>query len=225
MLLFLDKPVWPTSFDLVKKVKRIRRWEKVWHSWTLDPLASWLMILWIWKSTKRLHGLTGLDKSYTACIDLMQWSDTRDSDAWEWKQSYPLDSNNQKIATKRWRDGLQTTQPPKKPGYDQIVTFCKSLRDRDQLPLAPFSAKKHKWKKLYEYARAWNPLMKSSPMSIIDITVLSYAFPILKIDVRVWSWTYIRSIAQTVWNHFWLGWIITELRRTSIWNYSVNQLK
>jgi tRNA pseudouridine55 synthase len=41
MLIIVDKPIWISSFDVIRVLKR-ELWEKkIWHSWTLDPMASW----------------------------------------------------------------------------------------------------------------------------------------------------------------------------------------
>ena len=40
MIINIDKPVGWTSFDIVKKVKRITGHKKVGHGGTLDPFAS-----------------------------------------------------------------------------------------------------------------------------------------------------------------------------------------
>jgi tRNA U55 pseudouridine synthase TruB len=44
---------------------------------------------------------------------------------------------------------------------------------------------------------------------------------VLKIQVHVGSGTYIRSIAHWLGKQFWLGWILTQLRRTSIGPYKL----
>ena len=55
------------------------------------------------------------------------------------------------------------------------------------LPLTPFSAKKWKGKKLYEYARKGNPIFIDMPMKVLRYIVLDYQFPQLRIEIRVGS--------------------------------------
>jgi len=227
MLLFVDKPRGFTSFDVVSKIKRIYRWEKVWHAGTLDPNASWLLIVAVGKDTKRLHWLIWKEKSYETTIDFLQWSDTRDCEQREWRtgisqSSETLSPDNQLLAQKRWRE---STRKRVVPSIDQIDQYCSTLLGNNELPLTPFSAKKVDWKKLYEYARSWQPIHKNVPMKVIDYTILDYSFPKLTLSFTVWSGTYIRSLGHVIWNHFGLWWILTSLRRTSIWKYSVDQLK
>ena len=78
MLIIVDKPSWISSFDVIRVLKR-ELWEKkIWHSWTLDPLASWLMLIGTWDDTKKLNNLIWLDKSYETVIDFSKKSDTWD---------------------------------------------------------------------------------------------------------------------------------------------------
>lgn len=224
MLLLIEKPQGCTSFDLVKKIKRIHRNTprvKVWHAWTLDPLATGLMIIGIWKGTKRLHALTGLDKSYEATIDFSQRSDTRDSDARKRRRVVSNDQESIEQATKRWRTQFHQHIPT----HEELATFCNTLIGTKQQLLTPFSAKKQDWKKLYQYARAWTPIFKTVPMHVDQYEITSYEFPYATIRFDVWSWTYIRSLAQTIGNHFGRGGILVWLKRTRIWPYSLEQLE
>ncbi len=230
MILFIDKPLWFTSFWLIKKLKRIWQWEKIWHAWTLDPNASWLMIVAIGKDTKRLQSFIWLDKSYETVIDFSQRSDTRDTDKQNWitkvtESNWERSSLSEKdiaLAQKRWRD---TTIPRKIPTQEEIKTLCDSLLWTTEIPLTPFSAKKVNGKKLYEYARKGEPIHKNVPMNVIAYEILDYSFPHLKISFSVWSWTYIRSLAYVIGSHFGWGWILTQLRRTRIGKYTIEQLQ
>jgi tRNA pseudouridine55 synthase len=85
-----------------------------------------------------------------------------------------------------------------------------------QRPLTPFSAKKVKGKKLYEYAREWNPLFIDCDMELIWFTIKQYSFPELVIELHVWSGTYIRSIAHWLGEQFGLGGILTALHRSKV---------
>jgi tRNA pseudouridine55 synthase len=69
-LLLLDKPIGPTSHDLVQRTRRLAGTRRVGHAGTLDPAASGLMILGVDGATRLLTYLVGLDKTYTATIRL-----------------------------------------------------------------------------------------------------------------------------------------------------------
>ena len=53
--LLIDKPLYWTSFDVVRKIRNQVRTKKVGHAGTLDPLATGLLILCTGKYTKRIN--------------------------------------------------------------------------------------------------------------------------------------------------------------------------
>lgn len=78
MIILANKPSGRTSNDVVQYIKHFTKSKKCGHAGTLDPMATGLMILATDDDTKKLHDLTGKDKSYVATIDLSKQSDTRD---------------------------------------------------------------------------------------------------------------------------------------------------
>ncbi len=73
------------------------------------------------------------------------------------------------------------------PLRSQIEEKLNSIIGTHLLPLTPFSAKKRKGKKLYEYARNGEPIFIDSPMELIDFTILDYTFPLLNVELHVGS--------------------------------------
>lgn len=213
MFLYVDKPTWYTSFDIVKKIKKLYRGEKVWHAWTLDPLATWLLIIAVWKDTKKLQQYIWLDKKYTTTLDLSMLTDTRDSDYWKEKIEY--------ACTDRWIVIDDKELPA--PTRQQIEQLIAGMKGTHPFPLTPFSAKKIKGKKLYEYAREWNPIFIDIPMDVIDAEIVDYRFPLLTLHFHVWSWTYIRSLAHRIGKQFGIWWTVISLRRTAIGPYSLDE--
>lgn len=215
MILMIDKPQWVTSFDVVKKIKRIFYKEKIWHGGTLDPMATWLLIVCIWReNTKKLRFILDMEKEYIAEIDLSKKSDTRDMDYWNYFEEFKLIKENDVSWIIDW--GWHFI---KSPEIDLLKQILDKLKPNTELPLPPFSAKKVKWKRLYDMARSWDVRLMNSIMDIYWYEILSYKFPMLKIKIRVWSWTYIRSIAYWLGNALWLGWLLMSLRRIRIWNF------
>jgi len=225
MLLVVDKPTGYTSFDLVRKLKKIYRWEKIGHAWTLDPLATWIMLIAIWKDTKKLSQLVGLDKSYTARIDFSKLTDTWDYDSWEWESSikevnwnWVLDATDVKQCSLwGYKHLLEEIAPV--PSKEQLEEACASLVWEWLHPLTPFSAKKLEGKKLYEYARQGNPVHRDIPMAIRAVRVVDFQFPYATVEFDVGSWTYIRSLAYEIGKKLWRWWALTALRRTAVGRY------
>ena len=75
-VLFIDKPLTWTSFDVVNKIRKSLRHHlgikkiKVGHAGTLDPLATGLVIICTGRATKQIMQYQDLDKVYEAQIRL-----------------------------------------------------------------------------------------------------------------------------------------------------------
>jgi len=215
MFLAVDKPQWITSYDVIRRLKRLfPKKTKIGHSGTLDPMATWLLIIAVYKDTKRLHEFLGADKSYETTIDFSKMSDTWDMDYWEKYEEYRVDNNEILINDVR--------KPA--PTLDNIQSKLDTLIPSATLPLTPFSAKKKNGKKLYELARAGVEVNESREMVVNSYEIISYDFPVLKIKLDVGSWTYIRSIGYRLGQEFGLGGILTRLRRTTIGAVDIKSL-
>jgi len=66
--LLINKPIWFSSFKLILILRKIFNIKKIWHTWTLDPLATGLMLIWIWKACKFISYHRYDTKSYKAKI-------------------------------------------------------------------------------------------------------------------------------------------------------------
>ena len=220
MILAIDKPTWITSYDVIRRLKRLYPKQKIWHSGTLDPLATWLLLIGIWQGTKQLFRLQWLDKSYDATIDFSQTSDTWDVDFREIHGQYKVENNEQWIV---WIDKEWIFYPA--PDLSILKKNLDSIIPEATFPLTPFSAKKKDGKKLYELARAWEVVNEFRVMKVNGYTINDYNFPVLNIRLYVWSGTYIRSIAHRLWAHSQMGWILTQLRRVSVGNISLEKLE
>src|SRR5262245_57419908 len=69
-VLIVDKPVGPTSHDVVAQARRVLRTKRIGHTGTLDPFASGLLVLCVNRATRIAEYLTGLRKSYQAVARL-----------------------------------------------------------------------------------------------------------------------------------------------------------
>src|SRR5688500_357587 len=75
----LDKPVGPTSHDMVGLVRRLTGMRRIGHAGTLDPLASGVLPILVGAATRFSQELTGGRKRYEATIRLGERSATDDS--------------------------------------------------------------------------------------------------------------------------------------------------
>jgi len=77
-LLIVDKPVGPTSHDVVARVRRVLGERRIGHTGTLDPAASGVLPLVVGRATRLARFLSAADKAYEATVKLGVETDTRD---------------------------------------------------------------------------------------------------------------------------------------------------
>lgn len=76
-VVLVDKPVGPTSFDMVRRVRRGTR-GRAGHSGTLDPFASGLLLVMTGRATRLSSLLMGLPKEYELTVQFGAESSTGD---------------------------------------------------------------------------------------------------------------------------------------------------
>jgi tRNA pseudouridine55 synthase len=79
-LLIVDKPVGPTSHDVVARVRDALRERRVGHTGTLDPMASGVLPLVLGRATRLARFLSRADKRYEAVVRLGIATDTYDAE-------------------------------------------------------------------------------------------------------------------------------------------------
>ncbi|NOR74800.1 MAG: tRNA pseudouridine(55) synthase TruB [Draconibacterium sp.] len=204
-VLLFDKDLEWTSFDLVNRVRNTlcRKMEikkmKVGHAGTLDPLATGLMILCTGKSTKKIESFQIKEKEYTATFKLGATTPSFDMETKE-------DSN---------LDASHVTN-------ELIEEVIKKFQGEIEQVPPIFSAVKVKGKRAFDYARNGEEV-KLTPRKIVisKIEVISFSLPYLKIRVECSKGTYIRSLARDIGEELKCGAYLTELRRTRIGEFKI----
>jgi tRNA pseudouridine55 synthase len=77
-ILLVDKPVGPTSHDMVSRVRRALALKRVGHAGTLDPFASGLLIVLVGRATRLARYFVELPKTYEVVAALGATSTTGD---------------------------------------------------------------------------------------------------------------------------------------------------
>src|SRR5215208_1300003 len=77
-VLLINKPLYWTSFDVVRKIRNLTRTKKVGHAGTLDPLATGLLIICTGKFTKKINEYMAREKEYTGTFTLGATTPTYD---------------------------------------------------------------------------------------------------------------------------------------------------
>lgn len=192
-LLVVDKPVGPTSHDIVDQVRAKGGVRKVGHSGTLDPAASGVLVLCLGRATRLSEYLTASDKSYEALIRFGLETDTYDA------------------------DGKTVSQSGRSPSRAEVEAALAAYRGTfDQIPPA-YSAVKRGGTKAYELARAGqSPELAPRQVTVSTLALVDYQPPDLRLSIRCSSGTYIRSLAYDLGRDVGTGAHLAGLRRTAV---------
>lgn len=209
-MILIDKELNWTSFDVVSKLRNSIKKKlnikkiKVGHAGTLDPLATGLLIICTGKMTKRINEFSGLNKTY---VGKMTIGSTTPSYDLETKPNvyYPTEHINKNLI---------------------IETAKKFVGKIDQKPPV-FSAVKKDGVRLYKLARKGVKVeVEKREIIIHDFLISSINFPEVEFSLTCSKGTYIRSLAHDFGKELGSGAHLSELRRTSIGDYLVdNSLK
>jgi tRNA pseudouridine55 synthase len=205
-VILIDKPLDWTSFNAVQKVKYALQKKyslkkiKVGHAGTLDPLATGLLIICTGKKTKTIESIQEQKKEYTGVITLGATTPSYDLET-EIDERFPTDH----ITKEMIEEGAK-----------------KFTGEIDQMP-PDFSAKKIDGRRAYKIARKGEkPALKSKLITIYAFDVDTSEFPKIRFRIECSKGTYIRSIAYDLGKALQSGGHLTELRRTKIGDYNVN---
>lgn len=208
-ILYFDKPLKWTSFNLVAKV----RWMlchrlgvkklKVGHAGTLDPLATGVLIVCIGKATKRIDELQAGTKEYvctlqlgatTPCFDLERPID----------QTYPTEHITRELV-------------------EQVLP--RFMGRIEQVPPA-FSACKVDGHRAYKLARQGQEVELKPKILVIDeLELVDFDQEKMQLTLRIVcsKGTYIRALARDIGQALQSGAHLIALRRTRIGNVRVEE--
>ena len=214
----INKPKGITSHDVVNYLRKITGEKTIGHAGTLDPLASGLMIVAIGREfTKKISKYSKLDKEYTAEATLGATSTTYDAEG---------------IIRHPELVSGSPAQIPDHVRNDEIIKHSQEEVDRvlqgfvgshDQMPPI-FSAKKIGGQKAYDLARQGKAVdLKAVPVTITEIKLLDYRYPLIKFSAQVSSGTYIRSLVHDIGQKLGTGAYMSGLVRNSIGEYQLDQ--
>ncbi len=199
-ILIIDKPSGVTSFDVVRRIKRISGAKKVGHGGTLDPLATGVLPILIGSATKLSMQVMEGEKEYIAGIKFGVTTDTDDA------QGVILDSKT-----------------PPDDLLDRVkMAIPKFLGIIQQLPPI-YSAIKQNGQPAYKKARKGEKVeVAPRQVEIKEIDVVEAGRDVVSIRVKCSKGTYIRSLARDLGAEIGCGAHIISLRRTICGAYSIN---
>lgn len=204
VVLVVDKPTGPTSFDVVRKVRRAARTRHVGHGGTLDPLATGVLPVCLGEATKLAPFLLDADKEYDVTIRLGIETDTDDAAG-------------------------QVTARHDATAIDQarVAAALGPLRGAiAQVPPA-YSAIKREGRPLYDYARAGETIAVA-PRSIVvhALELVRFHSPeAIDLHVRCSKGTYVRALARDLGRALGVGGHVVALRRTRSGPFSLSEAR
>ena len=199
-VLLIDKPHSWTSFKVVNRIRRAVNVRRVGHAGTLDPNATGLLILCTGKKTKEIYKYQDSNNSYSGIITLGLTSPSMDGETETKVHPIPENLDEEQIKIARDQFSGEIAQIP--PMY---------------------SALKVDGQKLYKLARK-GKTVKREPrwVTIYSFDILKIDLPDIHFEISCSKGTYIRVIANDFGEKIGCGGILSNLRRTKIGEYSVN---
>ena len=198
-LLLVDKPAGITSFDVIRRLRRITGVRKIGHAGTLDPLASGLMLMVFGTATKHAARFSKLDKRYRASVRLGAVSTTGDE------------------------EGEKIPVSDKVPDQKELEKALQNLTGQIEQTPPVYSAIKIGGQEAYKRARRGETVeMPSRTVQVYEAKLLSYAYPIADVEWQVSSGTYIRTLAEDLGRLLETGAYLTGLVRTEVGEFELN---
>ena len=197
-IIVVNKPKGITSFDVIRKLKKILKTKKIGHTGTLDPLATGVMLVCVGKATKLASDLEAKDKIYIADFDIGYATDT-------------YDIEGKKIAE-------NIIEVSKENLKQSIKKFIGNIK---QIP-PMYSAIKIDGNKLYHLARKGIEVERPKrDVTIEYINLLDFKDNKVKIETKVSKGCYIRSLVYDIGQDLGTYATMTALQRKQVGDYSL----
>ena len=197
-IIVVNKPKGITSFDVIRKLKKILKTKKIGHTGTLDPLATGVMLMCVGKVTKLASDLEAKDKVYIADFDIGYATDT-------------YDIEGKKIAE-------NIIDVSKEDLEQSIKKFIGNIK---QVP-PMYSAIKIDGNKLYHLARKGIEVERPErDVTIEYINLLDFKDNKAKIETKVSKGCYIRSLIYDIGQDLGTYATMTALQRKQVGDYSL----
>ncbi|RKH10690.1 tRNA pseudouridine(55) synthase TruB [Corallococcus sp. CA053C] len=192
-VLVIDKPLGPTSFDVVRQVRTLLKVKKAGHTGTLDPMATGVLPVCLGEATKVAGYITEGDKAYDAVVRLGIETDTQDA------------------------QGKPTAEAPVPPLTAQLLesALAPFRGTFEQVP-PMYSAVKIAGKRLYELARAGEEVERASrTVTVHELVLRDFSADRLTLSVRCSKGFYVRTLAFDLGRALGCGAHLEALRRTA----------
>ena len=197
-IIVVNKPKGITSFDVIRKLKKILKTKKIGHTGTLDPLATGVMLICVGKATKLASDLEAKDKVYIADFDIGYATDTYDVEGKKIAENIiDVSKENLELSIKKFIGNIKQVPPM-------------------------YSAIKIDGNKLYHLARKGIEVERPErDVTIEYINLLNFKDNKAKIETKVSKGCYIRSLIYDIGQDLGTYTTMTTLQRKQVGDYSL----
>ncbi|APW18330.1 tRNA pseudouridine synthase B [Gardnerella swidsinskii] len=237
-LLLVDKPQGVTSHDIVACARHLLHTKRVGHAGTLDPMATGLLIIGFGNATRLLNYMLGHNKTYEAVIRLGESTTTDDADGEILQQNNlqlgpgVVAKSADDVFSKLLFESNSCNSELINQAFERIKQVIKeNLTGKIMQAPTAFSAIKINGQRAYDLAREGKSV-EIAPREIF-VSDFSVSNPritrgvsgklVCDISAKVScsSGTYIRALARDLGRLLGVGGHLTQLRRTSVGDFSV----
>jgi tRNA pseudouridine55 synthase len=198
-ILNLNKPSGPTSFDMVRLVKRLTGTRHVGHGGTLDPGASGVLPIMFGQATRIGELLLSATKSYRARVKLGVETDTYDAEG--------------RTVAEADASGITLTDVE-----GALAPFRGAIAQTPPM----YSALKHEGQPLYKLARAGKHVERPPrEVQVFRLEALDWAPPYVTLEIDCGHGMYVRSLAHDLGHALGCGAHLAGLERTRVGTFSL----
>lgn len=174
-VLLVDKPVGPSSQQIVSRIKRLFDCKKAGHGGTLDPLASGLMVIGLGEGTKFLQAHLTATKRYRAVVAFGIQTATGD------------------------REGEVVAESNRRPTFDELAAVLQRFHGTQKQRPPAYSALKINGRPAYARARAGEDVVLAArEISIYALSCIAFSGDTAEIEVTCSAGTYLRTLAEDI---------------------------
>lgn len=205
-ILVVDKPAGPTSFDVVRRVKRALGVATAGHAGTLDPAATGVLVVCVGDAVKLQQFLVDGDKAYEATVALGAATDTEDREGEVIARGDPGGVT---------ADALRAAAAPLVGWIDQVPPM--------------YSAVRVGGRRLHRAARAGEAVERAprrvrvDALELVDLAPPADGLALARFTVRCGKGTYVRTLAVELGRAVGVPAHLAALRRTVASGFPVEQ--
>jgi tRNA pseudouridine55 synthase len=197
----VNKSEGASTYDCIRRFKRLVDIDKIGHAGTLDPPATGLILLLTGEATKLSNYIMDLPKRYRADIMLGESTDTQDA-------------SGEVVEKGVW------THVTRKNIESILANF---LGPRMQVP-PMYSALKHKGRPLYVLARQGRVIdRKPREVEVYEIKLVDCRLPVFTIEVYCSRGLYLRVLAEEIGSALAVPAHLSSLVRTHVGHFSLEE--